>query len=305
MSHGVSIIITTYNRARLLETTLWSAAALDIPPGVRAEILVVDNNCTDATPEVVRRVAAESPIPMRWILETQQGLSYSRNRGLREAAFDVVVYFDDDVRIDPGWIGACLEAIDQLSADGVTGPVTPAFECEVPRYINQRVLGSLTSAYSLKGERMMLLPPEVAFEVPGCNFAVSKQAAIEVGGFDPRFGCGGNTQRSGDDFEFGRRLQARGKRVAYQPRCSIHHVITSEKLSKAWLRKRWRQDGAFVRAMTPGASALRSPLGRARASAGVARMVIASLLLDLMGRRAESFEWELKARHALGYIKGE
>ena len=304
MSRGISIVITTYNRARLIEATLGSVSTLDVPTGGRAEILVIDNNCTDGTPEVVRKAAGGSPIPIRWILETEQGLSFSRNRGLREAAFDFVAYFDDDVRVAPHWLAACFEAIETLNADCVVGPVTPAFECEIPAHISQRVLDSLSSTYSLKGDKLMVLHPEVAHEVPGCNFAVRKQAAIEIGAFDPAFGCGGNVQRSGDDFEFGRRLHAGGKRVVYQPLCSIQHVITAGKFGKPWLRKRWRQDGAFLRAMSPEPAMMKTSLGHARAAAGIARMAMRAVLLGLLGRRAASFEWELKARQALGYLKG-
>ncbi len=304
MSRGASILITTYNRAAILADTLRSASALHLPEGVRAEILVIDNNCTDRTPETVAQAAAASPIPMRRVLETRQGLSYSRNRGLTEASFDWVVYFDDDVRIVPHWIEACFEAIDTLKPDCVVGPVTPAFESEPPAYISPRVLDSLCSTYSRKGDELMVLPPEVAHQVPGCNFAVRKQVALDAGGFDPRFGCGGETQRSGDDFEFGHRLNRAGRRVVYQPRCSVQHLITSGKFAKSWLRTRWRQDGAFERSMTAAPPNTTTRLERARAAAGIGSMLTRSAFFGLLGRRAASFEWELRARRAVGYYKG-
>ena len=304
MSQGISIVIPTHNRARLLELTLGSLGGLQIPDGMRAEILVIDNNCTDNTSAVVERSAAGSPIPVRRILESNQGLSHARNRGIAEASYDHVCYFDDDVRVAPDWLFGCAEALDTLQADCVVGPVFPVLEQDIPSYVSQRVLASLCSSYSRKGSEMIVLPPETAHEVPGCNFAVSRKVAVELGGFNPEFGRLSGMRQSGDDFEFGQRLAATGKRVVYQPRCSIEHMITAAKLDKAWFRMRWYADGLANRQSNRNPAFMESAWGRTRAAAGILRLALLSIVCACAGRRAQSFEYELNARKALGYFRG-
>lgn len=305
MSMNISIVIPTHNRARLLDITLGSLTELKVPAGMRVEILVVDNNCTDNTAGIVSSHARRSPVPVRRILETRQGLSHSRNCGVEAAEHDFIAFFDDDVRAAPEWLAGCAEAFDRLNADCVVGPVHPAFECATPRHVTPSIVRQICSPYSLKGDELIVLPADVSHEVPGCNFAVRRQVARDVGGFNPELGRRAGESRSGEDFEFGMRLVRAGKRVVYQPRCSIEHFITAEKLGKPWLRMRWYGDGLSHRLSNPEPGFLHSVAGRARAVAGIVRLEILSLFWWLAGKHARSFEYELNARRALGYLRGK
>jgi len=55
----ISVLICTYNRARLLRETLAALQAQQPPAGCEVEIIVVDNNSTDNTPAVVAESAAD------------------------------------------------------------------------------------------------------------------------------------------------------------------------------------------------------------------------------------------------------
>src|SRR5262245_38122644 len=94
---GFSLVVPTYNRQRLLRETLASIAAMNVPGGVNIELIVINNNCTDTTSEVFERAREVSRIPCRMVIETHQGLCYSRNRGLQEAQYEHVIYLDDDI----------------------------------------------------------------------------------------------------------------------------------------------------------------------------------------------------------------
>ena len=85
---GISLLIPTYNRDRYLREAIMSLNALEIPSGVDVELLVINNNCTDSTESVVREEAASHKLPIRHILETQQGLCFGRNRGIAEARYE-------------------------------------------------------------------------------------------------------------------------------------------------------------------------------------------------------------------------
>jgi glycosyltransferase involved in cell wall biosynthesis len=297
--NGISIIIPTYNRARLLGQTLESVKRLRLPEGVAIEVLVIDNNCTDNTPEIVENAAEVSRFPILRIVEKQQGLCYGRNRGLREARYDHVVYLDDDIEVADDWLLGYFEAVEQLDADCVVGPVFPKFEREPPDFLTERVLDSVISTYSRKGDLMMLLARDVAHEVPGCNFGVRKSVALDIGGFNNSLDRAGPGLLAGGDTEFGLRLVSTGRRVVYQPRCAIRHVITEEKLSRKYLRKRWTGAGATARLLQNA----RLPFSRrVRYLAGVVRRVGASLIHQVRGNTGVAFERELEARRSWAYI---
>jgi glycosyltransferase involved in cell wall biosynthesis len=298
--NGVSIVIPTYNRARLLGPTLESVKKLRVPPAVAIEVLVIDNNCTDKTAQIIEEAAHDSRFPILRILETQQGLCFGRNRGLQEARYEHVVYLDDDIEVAEDWLLGYVQAIE-IDADCVVGPVYPKFECKPPNFLTQTVLDSVSSTYSRKGDRIMLLPRDVAHEVPGCNFGVRKSVAIEVGGFNNSLDRIGTALLAGGDFEFGRRLVSRGRRVVYQPRSAIRHVITTEKLSRNYLRKRWAGRGATARALENGSGCLPF-LRRVRYLVGVVKLVAKSIVHWVRGNVGLAFERELEARRAWAYL---
>jgi glucosyl-dolichyl phosphate glucuronosyltransferase len=301
---GISIVIPTYNRARLLADTLESVKALIVPVGIRIELLVINNRCTDETPQVIEQAAVSSPFPIRTIVETQQGLCYGRNRGLAEARYEHVVYLDDDVEVAADWLTGYLQGVAELEADCIVGRVSPKFEIAVPDFLSERVLDSINSAYSQKGENMLLLAPESAHEVPGCNFGVRKSVALEIGGFDNSLDRVGNGLLASGDTEFGIRLCAAGKRVVYHPRCAIAHIITAEKLSRSHLQKRWRGLGATQWLLEARAGRQPGLKRRIRLALRAIRLGLRSYRHRLAGNVPLSFQYELETRRLVSYLRG-
>ena len=74
---NISVAICTWNRSEFLNQTLKTLTNVRIPQGTSWEVLVVNNNCTDDTDEVVRRYAAV--LPVRLLFEPQQGHANARN----------------------------------------------------------------------------------------------------------------------------------------------------------------------------------------------------------------------------------
>jgi glycosyltransferase involved in cell wall biosynthesis len=98
MSEKVSVIIWTWNRAALLDQTLERMHQLRIPEGVRWELVVVNNNCTDHTDELIARHA--SRLPLVNLHEAQPGKGHACNLALAHASGDLVAWTDDDVLVD-------------------------------------------------------------------------------------------------------------------------------------------------------------------------------------------------------------
>src|SRR4051794_1841821 len=100
----LTVAICTWNRADLLAKTLGNLCTLDRLPGADWELVLVDNGSTDSTRQVADRFAGR--LPLRYVVEPLRGLSNARNRAIREARSDLVVWTDDDVLVGPGWLRA-------------------------------------------------------------------------------------------------------------------------------------------------------------------------------------------------------
>src|SRR5204862_7507701 len=91
----VSVLIATFNRARLLDECL---EHLSRQPFVRGdEIIIVDNGSTDATPLVAARRQQSFAIPLNYLEESRPGKSIALARALEVANGDVLIFTDDDV----------------------------------------------------------------------------------------------------------------------------------------------------------------------------------------------------------------
>lgn len=97
----LSLVIPTYNRARLLATTLPALAGQQLAPGVSYEVIFVSNGSSDNTAEVLAQAIQACPGVFRYFrIEPTGGPSAPRNFGIREARGEVIVILDDDVKPD-------------------------------------------------------------------------------------------------------------------------------------------------------------------------------------------------------------
>src|SRR3954466_10143738 len=104
----VSVAICTWNRAENLDQTLAGLRGLHVPADVEWELLVVNNNSTDATEEVIARHTAQ--LPLRRLFERKQGLSNARNCAAAAARGDLLLWTDDDVLVDPDWLAVYVDS---------------------------------------------------------------------------------------------------------------------------------------------------------------------------------------------------
>ncbi len=111
----LSVIVCTYNRADLLLGALESLVRQTVAPSVY-EILVVDNNSSDGTQEVVRDFEARHA-NCRCCLELMQGIAFARNRGYKEARADWIVYFDSDELAPVDFLERILYVIETYPFD--------------------------------------------------------------------------------------------------------------------------------------------------------------------------------------------
>ena len=90
----ISLIICTHQRAELLLRTLPHYTQLI--PALAYELLIVLNACTDESLENINQIKKTYGLECRVVKEEKVGLSQARNRAIKEAGTDWLVYIDDD-----------------------------------------------------------------------------------------------------------------------------------------------------------------------------------------------------------------
>lgn len=94
-----SVIVVTMDRPHLLDGLLSSLVGQTLPPD---EVLVVDNNSTESYDALFQKYA--SKLPLRTVVEKEPGIPSARNRGVREATGEIILFTDDDCRVDRAWV---------------------------------------------------------------------------------------------------------------------------------------------------------------------------------------------------------
>jgi glycosyltransferase involved in cell wall biosynthesis len=100
-------VIPCYNHGRFLGDALASVGT----PTVPTEIVVVDDGCTDNTPDVV--ATFETSNAFRCVRQQNAGLAAARNRGLRESRGRYVIFLDADDRLAPGAVDLGASTLDE------------------------------------------------------------------------------------------------------------------------------------------------------------------------------------------------
>ena len=131
----LTVAICTWNRSALLRQTLGRVVEIERPQ-CEWEIVVVNNNCTDDTDQVIAEFS--NRLPIRGIVERTQGLASARNAAVSAARGEYIVWIDDDVLVDRRWLVTYLEAINRWPEAVVFGgPIKPVFEGEPPKWLTE------------------------------------------------------------------------------------------------------------------------------------------------------------------------
>jgi glycosyltransferase involved in cell wall biosynthesis len=232
---SVSVVICTWNRCESLRRTLQSFLRLRIPDDLKWELLVVNNNSTDATNDVVR--AFEGSLPIRLLQQPRTGKCAAANLATAEANGDVLLWTDDDVVVDPSWIERIVSGFRAFEADFVFGPSRPLWHDGIaPDWFSPRHNG--TFALIDYGAAPFIVQ-DLSTPFFGVNFAVRRELLISLGGFREDIGI---KEASGgwEDMDLFRRAWAGGHRIVYVPNAIVEHVIAPARMTRAFHRNKMK-----------------------------------------------------------------
>jgi len=226
----VTVAIPTYNRADFLRQTLAGLVAQQFPRD-HFEIIVLDNNSTDHTRAVVAEFASAHPAP-RYLLETQQGLDYARNRAIAEARGEIIVFGDDDILVQPDWLAQMavpLLADPAQRIGAVGGEVIPVFPDGLPPWVAEW--------HSPLAFRPDLGPLEARQSPMGANLAFPRFVFAQLGVFHTALDRAAGNYFSGGDSEMIRRVRAAGLEVWFAPAAAVKHQMPASRTTFRYARR--------------------------------------------------------------------
>jgi glucosyl-dolichyl phosphate glucuronosyltransferase len=220
-----SILVCTYNRCNYLKETIESIIEA-IGKREDCELIIIDNNSTDQTSEIVESFSSFSSL--KYYLETKQGLSHARNRGMREAKGEVLVYLDDDIELPKHYFEVC----DQIFQDpdiAISGGKVLPHKVNIPHWLPKKYY-FLVSIFDEGNE-----PKHIAY-LMGANFAIRRSIALQIGKFNTNLGRKGSNLAGGEEIDYLNRAKQLGFKTMYNPDQKVWHKI-NEKLNELYVLK--------------------------------------------------------------------
>ncbi len=247
-----SVIFCTYNREKYIYNAMKSIADQSFAAD-RYEIVLVNNNSTDSTEQICRQFQTDYPhINFLYFVETNQGLSYARNRGIEESTGDILIFVDDDATAFDGYMAAIDAFFDNYpQAVAAGGPIVPVYEAAKPKwlshYTEQLIGGALYEGKDEKPFRNGKYPG-------GGNSAFRKTVFEKYGLFNVELGRKGTGLIGAEEKDLYDRLVKGGEVFYYLPQMGIHHYIPEKKLTDAHFRELTYSIGKSERIRTKAVS---------------------------------------------------
>ncbi len=246
MKIDISIIICTYNRCESLKITLESLVKQEADDRMYWRVLVVDNNSTDQTKNVVESFMARFNGRLKYFLEPKRGISHARNRGIQEALGEIIAFTDDDCLVDKNWVSSLYNGFKQYNADAVGGKILPIYPTQVPAWVKnniQLLCGAIVFHDHGDGVKMYQKP---MIEAVGANMAFRAEVFRAYGLFRTDLGVGQGIM--GEDTEFFKRLEGGAAKLYYCGNALVWHPVDAKRMTLGYIA-RWNVALGKYRAM--------------------------------------------------------
>ena len=215
MSLDISIVVSTYNRPKVIDRFLKNLENQSLAYH-RWEAVVIDDGSTEETKEVLQRWQKDAPFHFRFQSQTNQGQSAGRHNGIILARAPFIAIVDDDMMVEPEFLEEHLKVLrgDPMGKTASIGWVQPREQWhQYPVYESMREKFQLRDHEELAARRSL---PEGKHFITQ-NVAFPKGLYLEVGGFDPYL-------KLNEDCELGYRFLAHGATLAFAKKArAVHH----------------------------------------------------------------------------------
>lgn len=230
----ISAIICTYNRERYLKQCLEACTTQSLPKE-EFEIVVVNNNSTDNTEQVCKDFQAKFPeYKFSYFVETEQGLSPARNRGVKESNASYITFLDDDAFIADNFLEVTVNYLDKHNdVSAVGGKILLHYEGRKPKWGN-KYLNSLLGYFNL-GDTTKPFPKK--YYPRGSNMSFRKELFDTYGYFNTELGRKGGNLVGSEEKELFERFAKHNIGIHYIQDAIVYHCVPEARTTKEFIRK--------------------------------------------------------------------
>ncbi|MAE66317.1 MAG: hypothetical protein CMJ18_18765 [Phycisphaeraceae bacterium] len=232
----LTVAICTYRRTGILARTLQSLSD-GRRPEIDWDLLVVDNDGDERVREIV--LGFGDRLPIRYEHEPETGIARARNCAVRHTTAPVILFADDDVLFDLGWLCAMADAVrDRPECDLWGGRIKLDWSVERPRWFDVErcpMLGDSVVHYDL-GAQSRAWRSGADPEFYTCNLGLRTDAIRQAGMFDVTLGHQGKRRGGGEDSWMVRAITGDGGRAWYVADALLYHPVPEERLSRRYAR---------------------------------------------------------------------
>jgi glycosyltransferase involved in cell wall biosynthesis len=227
---GITVILSTYNRAEILRETLEAMTVVD-REGLDAEWVVVNNNSSDHTDSVIRSFVER--LPIRHLSEARPGKNIAINTAINHANLgEVVVFTDDDVVPERDWLKIIHAACERHTEFNVFGGAVEVLWDGVtpPTWTGRQLVDSVV----FSRHRPLLCEGSYPDEkLPfGPNFWLRRQLLDKGFRYNEAVGPRPTNRIMGSESSFLKQLRDAGHRAWYVPNAIVGHRIDPQYLDR-------------------------------------------------------------------------
>jgi len=200
ISPSVSVIVAVYNAQATIEVCIKSLFGLNYPKD-KLELLIVNNNSTDKTLEILNKYENKIKI----ISEEKQGPAAVRNRGILNAVGEVIAFTDSDCLVDKNWLINIVKPLEDENVGIVGGKILSVQPCN---YIE-------TYGETIHDHEAAVNESIIPYIIT-MNWASRASVLKNVGYFNESF-------IKSEDTELSRRISLAGFKLIYNSDAIIYH----------------------------------------------------------------------------------
>jgi glycosyltransferase involved in cell wall biosynthesis len=135
MGDHITVCVCTFQRPVLLRALLDDLVAQSTFAAFSFDVVVVDNDAAGSAAPVVAAVRGNDRAWPFYVVEPRRNISLARNAAVAAATGNLVAFIDDDERPGSDWLWRLHQTLRTSGADGVLGPVVPAFPADAPSWL--------------------------------------------------------------------------------------------------------------------------------------------------------------------------
>ncbi len=284
----LSIVICSYNRAQYIGDALDSLYKQTTSLS-DFEVMLVDNNSTDGTPEVYKSWREIHPEGnFQYLTEHQQGASFARNTGAAHAQSDWLCFMDDDAVAFPDFVANIIKHTQEKpTIVGFGGKIIPKYIPEKPVWMSYYV-SSLVGNFDYSPVPCAFKKGKYPLE---SNMVIKKSVFDQIGGFNTTLpGVMGTLRIGGEGKELFYKVIGLGEEIYYDPNIIVYHVVETNKLTKEYLYRVASGIGRGERVRTLSISTFSYTMKLIEYCFKLGAGVVLGIKYAMMGKAAQSWK---------------